>query len=83
VSGPQPISATLAAGESVTFSLTYTASQAGSITWQGIATGPDAASGITATTYTYDHANRLDYFYADGVPTDLTHRHARRSAVEG
>jgi YD repeat-containing protein len=26
----------------------------------------------TVTTYTYDQANRLDYFYEDGVPTDLT-----------
>jgi hypothetical protein len=25
----------------------------------------------TVTTYTYDHANRLDCFYADGVQTDL------------
>jgi YD repeat-containing protein len=40
----------------------------------------------TVTTYTYDHANRLDYFYADGVQTDLTWDAANRlvsAEVEG
>lgn len=48
VSGPQPVSATLGVGESITFTLTYTASESGTIIWQGGATGVDTTSGITA-----------------------------------
>jgi RHS repeat-associated protein/uncharacterized repeat protein (TIGR01451 family) len=52
VSGPQPVSATLAAGASVTFTLIYTASDSGTLTWQGGATGMYVTSRITAASPT-------------------------------
>ncbi len=48
VSGPQPVSGTLEAAESITFTLTYTVSEPGTIIWQGGATGVDTTSGIIA-----------------------------------
>jgi PKD repeat protein len=52
VSGPQPISATLGASESVTFSLVYSASESSTLVWQGYASGIDGMTYITTTSAT-------------------------------